>query len=129
MNDSPSRILDLPLEESSGQADQHNGKSRQGKNIRIDARESGIFQEQHVGGIPKSATQMTQRIKENHREIRPSVSTLYSSSSPWGASVLSVAFLCVLCVNFRKARRCGKSGLWETFEFFRGLYRPCQRNP
>jgi hypothetical protein len=73
MNDSPSRILDLPLEESGGQADQHNGKSRQGKNIRIDAREAGIFLEQRlerVDSFPKSATQRTQRIKENHREIR-----------------------------------------------------------
>src|SRR5450759_2863098 len=48
MNGSPSRILDLPLEEGDGQADQHNGKSGQDKNIRIDARESGIFQEQRL---------------------------------------------------------------------------------
>jgi hypothetical protein len=54
MNVSPPGILNLPPEESDGQADQQSGKSGQDKNIRIDAREAGIFQEQRferVNGI------------------------------------------------------------------------------
>src|SRR6202035_238295 len=56
MNSSPSRILNLPLEESNGQYDQQYGKSGQNKNIRIDAREPRIFQEQRlkrVNGVGK----------------------------------------------------------------------------
>src|SRR5579864_8018301 len=48
MNVSPSRILNLPLEKSDGQDDRHSRKSGQDKNIRLNARESRIFQEQRL---------------------------------------------------------------------------------
>src|SRR5258705_12176118 len=58
-----------------------------------------------AAGLPsKSSTQRAQTTTENHREIGLPLSAVYAAHSPTKLSVLSVAFLCVLCVKFRKAQ-------------------------
>src|SRR6266566_4340345 len=52
---------------------------------------------------------------ENHREIGPPLSVVHFCSSS-RASVLSVAFLGVLCVKFRKAQHRGHKDAWRTTE-------------
>jgi hypothetical protein len=85
MNVSPSRILDLPLEKGGGQADQHDGKSGQDKNIRIDARESGIFQKPRlerlngidewvdVGNLSQPDRESLDRIIGSGRKVQQSI--------------------------------------------------------
>jgi hypothetical protein len=67
MNVSPSRILDLPLEESDGQGHQHNGKSGQDKNIRIDARESRSIKRD----VKTNASPAAAKRRENGLAVQP----------------------------------------------------------
>src|ERR1700692_3466121 len=85
MNVSPPRILNLPLEEGDGKNHQHNRKSGQDKNIRIDARESGIFQEQRlervnrigeridVGNPAQPNRKSLHRINGSRRKVQQSI--------------------------------------------------------